>query len=85
MDANTAQYVTACFPELKFTSEEYEELSFIKTDIDSYIETTRAKWITEGGIDEEWDAFVKQLDAMGLQDMNVIYMGAYERYVESQK
>ena len=85
MDANTAKYVTPCFPELKFTSEEYEELSFIKTDIDAYIETTRAKWITEGGIDAEWDAFVKQLDAMGLQDMNAIYMGAYARYVESQK
>lgn len=85
MDANTAQYVTPCFPELKFTAEEYEELSFIETDIEAYIDTTRAKWITEGGIDEEWDAFVKQLDSMGLEAMNEIYMGAYTRYVESQK
>ena len=85
MDANTAQYVIPCFPELKFTSEEYEELSFIKTDIDAYLETTRAKWITEGGIDAEWDEYIKQLDVMGLADMNAIYMNAYARYVASQK
>lgn len=85
MDAQTAQYVTPAFPELKFTAEEYEELSFIKTDIDSYVETTRAKWITEGGIDEDWDAYVAQLNNMGLETMNSIYLGAYDRYLASLK
>lgn len=85
MDEHTAQYVTPCFPELKLTAEEYDELAFVKTDIDSYVETIRAKWITEGGIDEEWDAYVAQLNAMGLDTLNEIYLGAYARYVESLK
>ncbi len=84
MDENTAQYVGECFPELKYTADEYNELSFLQADIDSFVDTTRARWVTEGGIDEEWDAYVSQLMAMGLEDMNAIYMGAYERYLEAQ-
>ena len=84
MDAQTAQYVHDCFPELKYTPEEYNELSFLGADINSYVDTMRAKWVTEGGIDEDWDAYVAQLYAMGLEDMNAIYLGAYARYQEAQ-
>ena len=85
MDEKTAQYVTPCFPELKFTIEEYDELSFIKTDIENYLNTTRAKWVTEGGIDEEWDAYIAQLNTMGLETMNELYFSAYARYLEAQQ
>ena len=44
----------------------------------------RAKWVTEGGIDEEWDAYVTQLNVMGLEEMNAIYLGAYARYQQAQ-
>ena len=85
MDEKTAQYVRACFPELKYTADEYNELSFLQADIDTYVDTTRAKWVTEGGIDEGWDAYVQQLNQMGLEDMNAIYEGAYARYLEAQE
>ena len=84
MDENTAQYVGPCFPELKYTAEEYNEISFLQADINSYVNTMRAKWVTEGGIDEEWDAYVAQLQAMGLEDMNAIYFSAYARDREAQ-
>ena len=84
MDAQTAQYVHDCFPELKYTPEEYNELSFLGADINSYVDTMRAKWVTEGGVDEDWDAYVAQLNAMGLEDMNAIYLGAYARYQQAQ-
>ena len=84
MDEQTAQYVRPCFPELKYTADEYNELSFLQADIDTYVDTMRAKWITEGNIDEEWDAYVAQLDSMGLQDMNAIYEDAYARYLAAQ-
>lgn len=85
MDEKTAQYVRPCFPELKYTADEYNELSFLQADIDTYVDTTRAKWVTEGGIDEGWDAYVQQLNQMGLEQMNAIYEGAYARYLEAQK
>ena len=84
MDEQTAQYVHDCFPELKYTPEEYNELSFLGADINSYVDTMRAKWVTEGGVDEDWDAYVAQLNAMGLEDMNAIYLGAYARYQQAQ-
>lgn len=84
MDAETAQYVRPCFPELKYTADEYNELSFLQADIDTYVDTTRARWVAEGGIDEEWDAYVEQLNTMGLEDMNKIYEGAYARYLAAQ-
>ena len=84
MDEKTAQYVRPCFPELNYTAEEYNELSFLQADIDTYVDTMRAKWVTEGGIDEEWDNYCAQLEAMGLSEMNAIYEGAYARYLEAQ-
>ena len=84
MDAETAQYVRPCFPELKYTADEYNELSFLQADIDTYVDTTRARWVAKGGIDEEWDAYVEQLKNMGLEDMNKIYEGAYARYLAAQ-
>ena len=48
------------------------------------MDTTRARWVAEGGIDEEWDAYVEQLKTMGLEDMNKIYEGAYARYLAAQ-
>lgn len=34
----------------------------------------------EGGIDEEWDAYIEQLNTMGLEQLVQIYTDAYERY-----
>lgn len=42
-----------------------------------------AHWVVDGGIDEEWDAYLKQLDSMGLQDLMNIQNGAYEAYLQS--
>ena len=73
--------VTTPYPSVMFTNEENEERPTLTADIDKYVESMRAQWITEGGIDEGWDAYVKQLDSMGLQDLIKIYTDAYGRYM----
>lgn len=80
-DAENAQYVRDCYPKLKYTLEEYNQQSYLNADILPYVDSMRAKWVTEGGIDEEWDDYVARLYAMGLDDLNQIYLGAYERYL----
>lgn len=72
--------VTIPYPNVMFTNEENEERPTITTDIDKYVESTRAHWITEGGIDEGWDEYVKQLNTMGLEELMKIYQEAYDRY-----
>ncbi|MDF2837376.1 MAG: extracellular solute-binding protein family 1, partial [Paenibacillus sp.] len=80
LDSLSKEYVTEPFPDVMYTVEEYAELPTLTTDIESYIKSTRAKWITQGGIDQEWDAYVEKLNDMGLQKLIQIYTDAYERY-----
>ena len=42
-----------------------------------------AHWVVDGGIEEEWDAYLQQLDAMGLQEYISIQLDAYNAYQES--
>ena len=72
--------ITTPYPSVMFTAEESEELSSLSADINKYVDTTRADWVTNGGIDEGWDAYIKQLKDMGLDDMIKIYTDAYTRY-----
>lgn len=73
--------VTTPYPNVMFTNEENEERPMLTTDIDKFIDSTRALWITEGGIDEQWDEYNEQLNAMGLEKLLEIYNNAYNRYV----
>ena len=38
-------------------------------DITSYCNQQYAHWVTEGGVDEEWDAYIAQLERMSVQDL----------------
>ncbi|MEC0238560.1 extracellular solute-binding protein [Paenibacillus dokdonensis] len=74
------EYVTTPFPNVMYTSEEFQELPTLTTDIDTYVRTNRAQWITKGGIDEQWDAYVKKLNEMGLEKLVKIRTDAFDRY-----
>jgi putative aldouronate transport system substrate-binding protein len=73
-------YITTPYPNVMFTTEENQEIPTLLTDIDEYIKTCRANWISKGKIDEEWDAYVKKLNDMGLEKLIKIYTDAYQRY-----
>jgi putative aldouronate transport system substrate-binding protein len=69
------------FPLVAMTPDELTELSTLRTDIQSYAESQAATWIANGGAEVEYDAFVKQLESMGVKRMVEIYQGAYDRYL----
>ena len=71
------------FPMVQYTDEDLSRITAIGTDIYKYVEAQYAHWVVDGGIDEEWDAYLKQLDSMGLQDLMNIQNGAYEAYLQS--
>jgi putative aldouronate transport system substrate-binding protein len=62
------------------TPDEMKQLNAIDTDIRTLVTKTQAKWITQGGIDAEWDSFQKQLESLGLSKMIQIRQAAYDRY-----
>ena len=41
-----------------------------------------ATWMSKGGIDEEWDAYCKQLDSLGLQENVKIWQAWYDIYTK---
>jgi putative aldouronate transport system substrate-binding protein len=81
IDKLTKEYVTTPFPRISYTVEELDELAILSSDITSYMDRSRAKWITEGGVTAEWDAYMTQLNRMGLDRYLAIHEGAYKRYM----
>ena len=68
---------------VQYTDEETSQLTTLGTDIYQYVEAQYAHWVVDGGIEDEWDAYLDQLDAMGVQDLISIQESAYDAYLES--
>ena len=60
-------------PFLKYTSEQSTELSNLNLDITGIFSNKMATWITMGGVEAEWDEYLKTLDQAGLQEAIGIY------------
>jgi putative aldouronate transport system substrate-binding protein len=71
------------YPNVPFSNEEIQEINEIETEIKSYVDTQRATWIASGGVEQDWDAYVEQLEAMGLPRLVELYQTAYDRYLEN--
>ena len=54
------------YPFFNFSEENYTELNDLYLDIHEYMTQTLTSWIVNGGIDEGWDGYVKQLENLGL-------------------
>lgn len=75
-----AEYAAGTFPVVSYTTEQVEKMNTITTDIYSFVDAQYAHWVVEGGIDDEWDGYLEQLNAMGLQDLISIQKDAYGYY-----
>jgi putative aldouronate transport system substrate-binding protein len=71
------------YPSVFFTEEELTELSQLETEILDLVDQQRARWIVDGGVEAEWDAYLDQLESMGLERMVEIYQAALDRYHEA--
>ena len=72
---------TEAFPAVYYTVAESEEVALLKTDLLSYIERRASDWIMNGGIEEDWDSYLNELDAMGLGRLVEINQAAYDRFI----
>lgn len=73
----------AYLPKLMYTEDETYELSDLKTTILSYADESKVRFITgDLSLDKDWDAYVAELDAMGLSDYLALIQTAYDRQVQ---
>jgi putative aldouronate transport system substrate-binding protein len=68
------------YPRVFFTPEQLKVLSTYETDLNEYVKTTQAKWITNGGPDAEWDAFVAKVNSMNLDQILKTYQDALDTF-----
>lgn len=82
-DPINEEYIVTTFPVCAYTEEQTQRLASLTTNIYGYCESQYSHWVVDGGIDEEWDAYLQQLDAMGVQEYISIQVDAYNAYQES--
>ena len=76
-----------CIPEadefagkLVFTGEENDEISEIKSTLSTYVSESIARFITgDLSIENDWEAYLNELDAIGLERFLEVCQAAYDR------
>ena len=74
-DMNT-KYV---YPNVFMSQEDTEELSNLQADIQKTINAKKSDWIMNGFTDADWDQYLKDLDAYGLQK----YLDIFQKYLDA--
>jgi putative aldouronate transport system substrate-binding protein len=76
------QYMTTInYPQgVMFTPEETKTIKTLKTDIMNYVNDCQAKWLMDGGIEQEWDTYVNKLKELKLDELLSVYQAAYDRF-----
>ena len=69
---------------LMYTVEEAERVNQIKSDIRDYCNRKGVEWVMgTADIDAEWDSYLSELKAMGLDDYLKHTQAAYDRFVQN--
>lgn len=68
------------YPNVFLNKEEGKIMAQLQPQMKSYVDQTLAKWITSGGVEEDWEGYVKQLKSMGLDNYITQFQTALDRY-----
>lgn len=67
------------YPNVFYSQDDATRLYQIETDIQSYTNQKKADWILNGGVEAEWDAYLTQLDELGLSE----YIAIKQKYLDA--
>jgi putative aldouronate transport system substrate-binding protein len=65
---------------LKYTEEDNNAMSLVNTELMNLAMANFSKWVTKGGIDKEWDAYVEKMNQIGLPGNLEITQKYYDDY-----
>ena len=68
---------------LSLTEDDASTISLNETNFVSIATQNWATWVTEGGVEDQWETYVQELEAGGLTQNVEIYQGYYDEYVAS--
>ena len=76
---------TTSYPSVVFTEDETNTINDLISDINAYVDEMRGLWLTgKSDINADWDAYVEQLNNMGLQEVISCWQAAYDRFVAAK-
>lgn len=67
------------FPNVFMSREDTTQLSNLQADIQKEINGKKSDWIMNGLTDQDWDAYIKKLDAYGMDK----YLGLFQKYLDA--
>ena len=68
------------YPNVMFSTEQVDRLAGLSTDIGDYVLTTYSTWMLNGGMDAGWDAYIEQLNKLGLEEYISILQEALDAF-----
>jgi putative aldouronate transport system substrate-binding protein len=80
LDQNMKQFAMEAYPNVSYTPDQLNTIATLYADISAYVSTNQAKWVTEGGIDTEWNSYLASLKQMGYDKFIKIQNDAYNMY-----
>lgn len=69
---------------MKYTTADNSTMALNNTNVMNLANTNFAKWITKGGIENEWDAYVKESERAGLTQNLEIMQKYYDEFKKNQ-
>lgn len=85
LDESMRQYAREAYPNVSYTDDQLQMLATLYADISAYVDAYQATWVTEGGIEEQWDDYITALNQMGYEDFMQIQTDAYNTYLSNNQ
>ncbi|MCI1209738.1 MAG: extracellular solute-binding protein [Treponema sp.] len=85
LDKSMKQFAAKAYPNVSYTPDQLNTIATLYADISAYVSTNQAKWVTDGGIDKEWDSYLATLKQMGYDNFIKIQNDAYNAYTANKK
>ncbi|SEA00713.1 putative aldouronate transport system substrate-binding protein [Oribacterium sp. KHPX15] len=80
LDKDVKQYACEAYPNVSYTPDQLNTLATLYADLEAYVSSNQATWVADGGLDEQWDKYISQLEMMGINDFLQIQQDAYDCY-----
>ena len=68
------------YPVVLMSQEDIELLTQYETAVRQYTDRKRAEWVLNGGIDEEWNSYLEEMEKLGLSKMLEIKQKYLDEY-----
>jgi putative aldouronate transport system substrate-binding protein len=67
-------------PSLNFTEDELNQINEIQTTLKTYVKESKTRFVTgDMNIDKDWDAYIKEINNIGLDKFLKVCQTAYDR------